>query len=117
MSDDFFKNYWLTITICSIFFVIYLIYAIIQWRKYKKTKKEGKSSKSYCPDYWTIGSKKKNQVTCVPPNPSTGITAKSYCLNKNKTWATKKDKKKKCKWAKKCQQQWYGIWDDNNSNC
>ena len=116
-ADEFFQKYWLTITICSIFFVIFFITFFLNLYKKELRKKKGEASKSYCPDYWTIGSEKRNKVTCVPPTKSVGITAKEKCLTKNKTWRINKDKTQKCQWAKECEQQWYGIYDDNNSYC
>lgn len=116
-SDEIFKKYWLTITICSIFFVLVLIFYIMNWYNDNNKKKMSEDSISYCPDYWTIGSENKTNITCIPPSPHTGATAKENCLKHNKTWKTSKDKKNKCQWAKNCEQQWYGIWDDNNSSC
>ena len=112
-----FQKYWLTITICSIFFAVYIIYEIIKWREEKKKEKKDDEIKSYCPDYWTIGSESKNKVVCVPPSQHTGFTAKKHCLKHNKTFKTTKNKKDKCQWAKNCDQQWYGVWDDNNTSC
>ena len=115
-SDEIFRKYWLTITICAIFFVLMLVFFILNWVKKNKGKKT-EDAKSYCPDYWTIASESKHSVTCVPPSTITGSTAKESCLKNNKTWKISKDKKSKCQWAKNCEQQWYGIWDDNNSSC
>lgn len=111
-----FQKYWLTITICAIFFVVYFVYEIQKWRNNKK-KKEKEKMKSYCPDYWTIGSESKNKVVCVPPSKHTGITAKESCLKNNKKFKISKNNKENCQWAKSCDQQWHGVWDDNHTSC
>ncbi len=116
-SDEIFKKYWLTITICAIFFILLVVFYILNWVKNKKKKNAADGESAYCPDYWTIGSETSKNVTCIPPSTSTGATAKESCLKNNKTWKTNKDKKTKCQWAKNCQQQWYGIWDDSHSSC